>query len=95
MTQVRCPCLQDCTCDDFCPNCAVEFTLDVKCSDETSMSVTSGHLIPSNPKCVPVPSGSQDTDSGYGFTEGQQMYKSLCDNGCVTHVTSLSTLQTS
>ena len=66
-------CLQDCTCDQFCPNCAVEFTLDVKCTDETSMSVTSGHLMPSNPKCVPVTSQSLNLGTSYGFTEGQQL----------------------
>ena len=70
-------CLQDCTCDEFCPNCAVEFTLDVKCTDETSMSVTSGHLMPSNPKCVPVPSGTPLTDTSYGFTEGEWLQEPL------------------
>ena len=39
---------RDCSCQEFCPDCAIEFTLDVKCSSTEAtytMPVTSGHLV--------------------------------------------------
>ena len=39
---------RDCTCTDFCHDCAVEFTLEVKCSDDQTRNVTTVTLLPSS-----------------------------------------------
>ena len=45
---------QDCSCTEFCKNCAVEFTLDVHCADDKTRQVTTADMVSSNHKVIPV-----------------------------------------
>ncbi|KAI7862634.1 RNA polymerase Rpb3/Rpb11 dimerization domain-containing protein [Spinellus fusiger] len=55
---------RDCTCSQYCPECSVEMTLHVKCTEERTTEVTSRSLISSNPSFVPVIQGTDKNDAG-------------------------------
>ncbi|CAF1438079.1 unnamed protein product, partial [Adineta steineri] len=55
---------RDCSCEGFCPQCSVEFTLDVKNREGQTRNVTSADFVTSNPHLVPVTSKAKNDDDG-------------------------------
>lgn len=56
---------RECSCENYwCDHCAVEFTLNVKCTDDTTRHVTSRDLVTQNPDVVPVVPTTQNEDQG-------------------------------
>ncbi|KAI9140943.1 RNA polymerase Rpb3/Rpb11 dimerization domain-containing protein [Paraphysoderma sedebokerense] len=51
---------RECVCSEYCHLCSVELTLNVRCTDDRTMEVTSKDLISSNPQVQPVSFGDGD-----------------------------------
>ncbi|ORX45150.1 hypothetical protein BCR36DRAFT_585770 [Piromyces finnis] len=51
---------RECNCSDYCNLCSVELNLNVKCTENRTMEVTSNDLISQNPDIVPVITDKDD-----------------------------------
>merc|ERR1711990_330848 len=55
---------RDCTCEEFCNDCTVEFTIDVTCDTDQTRTVTTADMKSSNPAVYPA-IGTRDDDNDY------------------------------
>merc|ERR1711990_630031 len=55
---------RDCTCEEFCNDCTVEFTIDVTCDTDQTRSITTADLKSSNPLVYPA-IGTRDDQDDY------------------------------
>jgi DNA-directed RNA polymerase II subunit RPB3 len=51
---------RECSCQQYCPLCSVELRLDVKCTDQDTISVTSHDLISVHNQIRPITTGDND-----------------------------------
>ncbi|XP_043484207.1 DNA-directed RNA polymerase II subunit RPB3 [Leptopilina heterotoma] len=56
---------RDCQCIDFCPECSVEFTLEVKYTGDKTLNVTSADFKSSDGRVRPLNSRPRDEESDY------------------------------
>lgn len=54
--------IRDCSCDNFCNDCTVEFTLDVTCDTDATRTVTTADLISGNPAGLHLRFFNQNND---------------------------------
>lgn len=60
--------VRECQCDSMCPSCSVEFKLDVKCTSDGTMNVTSGSLLSSSGQVKPA-SSRNDNNNEYAHDD--------------------------